>query len=106
MGVERLAECHLGIEDKAAVLQAIAARRGLPLEALAYLGDDFNDLEAMTLAGLSACPGDAFAEVRGPHRVRRPRRPRGVPGARGDPHRGRNAAARLIRRGVSRDGLS
>ena len=59
-----ITECHLGIEDKAAVLQAIAARRGLPLQALAYIGDDVNDLEAMALAGLSACPGDAFAEVR------------------------------------------
>jgi len=34
------------------------------MEALAYLGDDVNDLEAMALAGLSACPGDAFADVR------------------------------------------
>jgi 3-deoxy-D-manno-octulosonate 8-phosphate phosphatase (KDO 8-P phosphatase) len=59
-----ITECYLGIEDKAAVLQAIAARRGLPLTALAYIGDDVNDLEAMALAGLSACPGDAFADVR------------------------------------------
>ncbi|MGH9890654.1 MAG: HAD hydrolase family protein, partial [bacterium] len=51
-------------EDKAAVFQAIAARRGLPLTTLAYLGDDVNDLEAMALAGLSACPGDAFVDVR------------------------------------------
>jgi hypothetical protein len=29
-----ITECHLGIEDKAAMLQAIAARRGLPLPAL------------------------------------------------------------------------
>ena len=59
-----ITECHLGIEDKAAVLQAIAARRGLPLQVVAYIGDDVNDLAAMALAGLSACPGDAFAEVR------------------------------------------
>ena len=59
-----ITECHLGIEDKAAVLQTIAARRGLPLTALAYIGDDVNDLEAMALAGLSACPGDAFQDVR------------------------------------------
>jgi len=59
-----ISECHLGIDDKAAVLRAIAARRGIPMEALAYLGDDVNDLEAMALAGLSACPGDAFADVR------------------------------------------
>ncbi len=59
-----ITECHLGIEDKAALLRAIATRRGIPLTALAYLGDDVNDLEAMALAGLSACPGDAFAEVR------------------------------------------
>jgi 3-deoxy-D-manno-octulosonate 8-phosphate phosphatase (KDO 8-P phosphatase) len=59
-----ITECHLGIEDKAAVLQAIAAHRGLPLQALAYIGDDVNDLEAMALAGLCACAGDAFVDVR------------------------------------------
>ena len=45
------------------MLQIIAARRGLPLQALAYIGDDVNDLAAMAL-GLSARPGDAFADVR------------------------------------------
>ncbi|MGQ0595596.1 MAG: KdsC family phosphatase [Gammaproteobacteria bacterium] len=59
-----ITECHLGIQDKAAVLQAIAACRGIPMEALAYIGDDVNDLEAMALAGLSACPADAYTEVR------------------------------------------
>lgn len=58
-----IAECHLGIKDKAALLRSIATRRGLALAALAYIGDDVNDLEAMALAGLSACPGDACADV-------------------------------------------
>ncbi len=62
---EKLAitECHLGIKDKAALLRALAARRRLPLPALAYMGDDVNDLEALALAGLSACPADAYSEV-------------------------------------------
>lgn len=34
-----------------------------PFEA-AYLGDDLNDLPAMKLAGISACPKDAADEVR------------------------------------------
>jgi 3-deoxy-D-manno-octulosonate 8-phosphate phosphatase (KDO 8-P phosphatase) len=59
-----IAECRLGVKDKAAVVEAIARERGLPLESLAYIGDDVNDLEPMGLVGLAACPGDAFAAVR------------------------------------------
>lgn len=61
LGIE---ECHLGILDKAAVLQSIACRRTLPLAAIAYIGDDINDLGAMSLAGLCACPTDALPEVK------------------------------------------
>ena len=36
----------------------------IPLAAFAYIGDDVNDLPAIALAGLSACPSDAMVEVR------------------------------------------
>lgn len=61
LGIE---ECHLGIADKGAALQSIACRRTLPLAAIAYIGDDVNDLGAMSLAGLCACPADALPEVK------------------------------------------
>lgn len=59
-----ITECRLGVRDKAAVIKEIARERGLPLESLAYIGDDVNDLEPMALVGLAACPGDACDEVR------------------------------------------
>lgn len=56
-------ECHLGIRQKAPVLQAAAKRLGVDLADAAYIGDDVNDLESMALVGLSACPADAMVEV-------------------------------------------
>jgi len=42
----------------------LAERHRIPLAAFAYIGDDVNDLPAIALAGLSACPSDALVEVR------------------------------------------
>jgi 3-deoxy-D-manno-octulosonate 8-phosphate phosphatase (KDO 8-P phosphatase) len=56
-----------GIGDKAAHLPAIERETGLAGEALAYIGDDLNDLgilEAVARSGLTACPADAVPEVR------------------------------------------
>src|SRR5438552_17383350 len=53
---EKLAipEVHQGARDKLAVLRALAARHGLTLEEMAYIGDDVNDLEALKAVGFSA----------------------------------------------------
>lgn len=68
--LDRLA-MKLGIEavfpdckDKAAALRLFSERTQLPPEAICFLGDDVNDLEALALAGLSACPADAHASVK------------------------------------------
>ncbi len=56
----------LGVQDKAAELPAILERTGLGIEALAYIGDDVNDLGIMTAIGehgLTAAPADAMPEV-------------------------------------------
>lgn len=55
-----ISELHTGVHDKAEVARSIAARKGLGLEEVAYLGDDVNDLGLLRAAGLSACPSDAF----------------------------------------------
>lgn len=60
----KIEELHLGADDKAPLVKAIAKRRGLDLDQVAFIGDDVNDLEAMRLVGLTACPADGFAEVR------------------------------------------
>jgi len=59
-----LAEVHLGVPDKLAVIRSVAARRGLELEQIAFIGDDVQDLEALGAVGFSACPADAEPVVR------------------------------------------
>jgi len=56
-----IAELHLGVKDKVAVLNEIMNRLDLTLEEIAYIGDDTNDIEVMKLVGLSACPANAIS---------------------------------------------
>ena len=67
--VDRYAEKMLirhvvkGCRDKAAALREFAAASGVKLTEVCFMGDDVNDLPAMTIAGLSAAPGNAAALV-------------------------------------------
>ncbi len=53
-----------GCKDKRAALEGVAAAAGLTLDRVAFVGDDVNDLGALAIAGLSAAPEDAHADVR------------------------------------------
>jgi 3-deoxy-D-manno-octulosonate 8-phosphate phosphatase (KDO 8-P phosphatase) len=53
-----------GCKAKDAALREFAEKSGLPLEEIAFMGDDVNDLAAMALAGFSAAPADAHESVR------------------------------------------
>lgn len=62
----RLPHLFLGVRDKAAELPAVLAETGLEIGALAYIGDDVNDLEIMARigeSGLTAAPADAMPEL-------------------------------------------
>jgi 3-deoxy-D-manno-octulosonate 8-phosphate phosphatase (KDO 8-P phosphatase) len=66
---KRAEELHIkyvvqGIHHKADYLKDFCNRNNLSAEAVAYIGDDLNDLPAMHYAGVSACPLDAADEVR------------------------------------------
>jgi 3-deoxy-D-manno-octulosonate 8-phosphate phosphatase (KDO 8-P phosphatase) len=52
-----------GTRDKAAALHDFAAKFNLDLTQTCFFGDDVNDLFAMEVAGLCACPSNAAAEV-------------------------------------------
>jgi 3-deoxy-D-manno-octulosonate 8-phosphate phosphatase (KDO 8-P phosphatase) len=52
-----------GTRDKPAAIRDFTAKFGLQLETICFFGDDVNDLAAMELTGLCACPSDAAAEV-------------------------------------------
>lgn len=53
-----------GVGDKGQRFIEIGKRLGVRPTQTLYLGDDVNDLPAMRLAGISACPADARPEVR------------------------------------------
>ena len=52
-----------GTRDKATALRDFAAKFDLDLTQTCFFGDDVNDLFAMEIAGLCACPSNASAEV-------------------------------------------
>jgi len=53
-----------GSAAKGDALRAMLADLGIDPARVAFVGDDLADLPAMEIAGLSACPADAAAEVR------------------------------------------
>jgi 3-deoxy-D-manno-octulosonate 8-phosphate phosphatase (KDO 8-P phosphatase) len=66
-----------GVGDKAAGLEAIENETGVAREAMAFMGDDVNDLgliQRLHEHGLTAAPADAMAEVAAAvhHRTRQP----------------------------------
>jgi 3-deoxy-D-manno-octulosonate 8-phosphate phosphatase (KDO 8-P phosphatase) len=56
--------CYIGQEPKTKVLREWSATMGIPLEAIAFVGDDINDLEVMKIVGLSVCPASAVQKIR------------------------------------------
>jgi 3-deoxy-D-manno-octulosonate 8-phosphate phosphatase (KDO 8-P phosphatase) len=52
-----------GTRDKATALRDFTTQHGISLRSTCFFGDDVNDLSAMEIAGLCACPENAAAEV-------------------------------------------
>ena len=48
-----------GCKDKAAALRTVARRHKIALQSVAFMGDDVNDLGALKICGLPACPATA-----------------------------------------------
>jgi YrbI family 3-deoxy-D-manno-octulosonate 8-phosphate phosphatase len=62
---EKLAipELHQGVMDKLSCVRDMAARYGLTLSQVAYIGDDINDLETLKTVGFSATPADGMPQI-------------------------------------------
>ena len=60
----RIADVLQRVGDKAAALRRLAADKEMPLERVAFMGDDLNDREAMRVAGVAIAPADAVEEIR------------------------------------------
>ena len=57
-------DCFYSIDDKKFFLNNFLNERNLKTENIAYIGDDINDLEAISIAGIKACPNDAVDEIK------------------------------------------
>jgi len=68
--------CTQGCPDKGAELKQVAAKLGLALQAIAYVGNDVNDLGCLELVGLPIVVADAHADVL-PHARYQTRKPGG-----------------------------
>jgi YrbI family 3-deoxy-D-manno-octulosonate 8-phosphate phosphatase len=55
--------CIQGCKNKSDVLRREAKILKIPLEKVAYMGNDINDLECLSMVGLSACVADAHPDV-------------------------------------------
>ena len=61
LGIQYLLE---GIQKKAPALMNLSEKTGISLDEMAYIGDDWNDLQAMMMTGFKACPSDAAEEIK------------------------------------------
>jgi 3-deoxy-D-manno-octulosonate 8-phosphate phosphatase (KDO 8-P phosphatase) len=55
--------CTQGIDDKITTLQAMAMAKGLTLNHVAYLGNDWNDAECLASVGLPVVVADAYPDA-------------------------------------------
>lgn len=54
----------IGCKEKRQALLSLSKRLDIPLENIAYMGDDVNDEEVMKIVGIAACPSDAVNRIR------------------------------------------
>ncbi len=57
-------DIYKNCKDKAGALRTFSERHGLRLHEICFVGDDVNDLPALKIVGLSACPADARPSIR------------------------------------------
>ncbi len=61
MGISHVIQ---GCKDKLSAVSDLAQSLGLAFSEIAYMGDDYQDYEAMEACGISACPVDAHSSVK------------------------------------------
>ena len=59
-----ITEIYQGVKNKKETLAELVAKHSLQLTEVAYMGDDLNDLSALSIAGLACAPGNAVQEVK------------------------------------------
>jgi 3-deoxy-D-manno-octulosonate 8-phosphate phosphatase (KDO 8-P phosphatase) len=62
LGIELIFD---GVDNKSQALETIAARTGIAVQAMAFIGDDLPDLPIMQRVGLAVAVADAHETIRG-----------------------------------------
>ena len=57
-------ECRQGIDDKADCIRQACDEASVPLERIAFVGNDINDISALRIAGLAIVVADAYPEAK------------------------------------------
>jgi 3-deoxy-D-manno-octulosonate 8-phosphate phosphatase (KDO 8-P phosphatase) len=57
-------DVHLGVKDKQALLEKMCHEMEIPLDRVAYIGDDMTDLDVLKHVGLPCSPADAVEVVK------------------------------------------
>ena len=57
-------ELHQGVGNKLDKLKNILLKYNLSAEEVAYIGDDFNDLDCMKFCGFTGCPHNAEEDIK------------------------------------------
>jgi len=57
--------CINRVDEKKNILLEYCAKNNFSLQDVAYVGNDINDLEVMTVVGYSFCPADAHESIKG-----------------------------------------
>ena len=53
-----------GCKDKVETVKKLCAKFNIPVENVAYIGDDINDLDVIKMVGYGCCPADAMPQVK------------------------------------------
>lgn len=57
-------ECRQGIDDKADCVRSMCDEASIPLDRVAFVGNDINDIPALQIAGAAFVVADAYPEAR------------------------------------------
>lgn len=60
----KITECHQGVSDKLAKLNEVLSKYKGTIDEVAYIGDDFNDMDCIKVCGYTACPKDAEESIK------------------------------------------
>lgn len=59
-----ISECHIKVANKLAALTEICQRKEIPLNQVAYMGDDVPDIQVLQAVGFPIAPVNAIVEVK------------------------------------------